>query len=82
MKDDKLSFMYGKVLREIRKDLGIERQVVTEDCHIDLAKIELGERLVRLDNLHCLCWYYKVNIADVVDRVALLIRSQNRRIAN
>ena len=74
MKDDKLSFLYGKVLREIREDLGIERNVVIDDCHIDLAKIESGQRLIRLDNLHCLCWYYKHSVADVADRVSVQIR--------
>ena len=70
----KLSYFYGEVLAEIRKDHDLTQSDVSADTGIDVSKIETGERLVRTDTLHCLGWYYRVHVSDVVIRVERKIR--------
>lgn len=72
----KLSYVYGKVLAEVRKGQDLSQSDVSADIRIDVSKIETGERLIRTDTLHCLCWYYKVNVSDVVYRVDRMVREE------
>lgn len=73
---NQLSKLYGRVLAEVRKERDLTQDDVSADIKIDVSKIETGERLIRIDTLYCLCWYYKVSISDVVYRVDRMVREK------
>ena len=73
----RLSQLYGEVLVEVRKERDLTQMEVITDTRIDMSKNESGDRLIRLDNLHCLCWYYKIPISEFTERVDRKIKKEN-----
>lgn len=72
-----LGSIYGNILRDLRIERELTQEEVKLDSNLDVSHLETGNRLPRLDTLHCLCWYYGISVKDLVTKVEQMIEDDS-----